>query len=1266
MKHIGTILILTTCFINFGRSQVLRVPDVYSTIDAAIQATPQNGDTILIAAGTYKERLVIDGKQNLVIIGEGSETIVMDTTYSGFSKDGCSGLSFPVLTAVISCSNSQNIQISGLTIRDGYYGVDIQKSDSIRVVDNDIISNFCQEKGRGVYIHEGSSVTIQNNFIRETGTGVYVSGNSFAHLEDNLFDNCRGADGGGIWLDQSEAIIRDNMIRFCWDGAINVENSQATVIRNEMIDNDSWTKSGGMNITDSSEVIIYNTLIKENRVSGFSGSSAGIASSRSKVEIYNSIIANNLGNNSNTRGVALSFHNNAISIARNNIFYENKVGAQVVYATGSGFHDFAYNTIYSSASIVPVTGMTLGAGNLFLDPLFCNEDEYQLKFDSPCVNAGDPDPMANDLDGSPNDMGVHGGPYGDIDSFRVGANPLAIPFGGAMVCDLARKRWSFVNHGTYGYTIDSVGFNRGDFFYLERPFVDSKEVCGGNKLELEVVFRPASLVTYTDTMWVYGRDSTFTVPLSGMGISCDSGVYYHAFQNFNDDVFRTRTFANLFGGNSGIINQNPDLPQFVTSLDTLVSRSDIGRSLKITYDSLNTWSMLVESFNQSWTNNTQVLDLLDLFPDFANPRLQNRSIDSIAFYVRLDAARSLTISLELHDSEGNYSSVLRTIPASAQWQKISVALNEFIGDFNPHKAKFFGIVLSEFPNNKDESGILYIDDFYLVECGYTKPSFATEDDFLNYVNEISFRHFWMAVDPVSKFAWDRHIWDDLISVDAIGFQLSAYSIAKKRGWIKAELLEERVERILHDLVHVCKHTQDTSQVNANPLDYATVNGIWAHFLDNKSLARKDENTEYSLFTNALLLAGVHVAMEAFSTNANINNDADALIRMSNWNFLYRPQDSLMYYDWKPGGEGYSDYYTDWFSEELDLVFLLGISTPEPSHRLPVNPYNSPGYEKPVCGNINADGYVYSAPGANFTYYFLQMYGRFQDTTFRFQNTRKALLKDVLESQNLFSYLNYDPKIFGNTACEGPDSSGFDVSLNRSISNYHAYGYECKHDTNNNPNGTVAVYGSGSTILYIPDEAIACLNYYYTSLDSLFKQDYQYEFWSPIFGFPDAFHLDPDKSTDKSVSILKHRGPWLSVPRFGIDLGPMLMSIDSYLCEKNGETSIRDLFTGHDLINIHIDSFKNLVSIEKELPLTSFNLYPNPTFDRLNVEIQLERPLAVNLSVVDLLGRELMEEKMERKLYVQHPFSIRHLSAGTYLLKIEAEGVALYQKFIVRK
>lgn len=45
-----------------------------------------------------------------------------------------------------------------------------------------------------------------------------------------------------------------------------------------------------------------------------------------------------------------------------------------------------------------------------MDPVFVDLVDFALDVGSPCIDAGDPAAMFDDLDGAPNDMGRTGGP----------------------------------------------------------------------------------------------------------------------------------------------------------------------------------------------------------------------------------------------------------------------------------------------------------------------------------------------------------------------------------------------------------------------------------------------------------------------------------------------------------------------------------------------------------------------------------------------------------------------------------------------------------------------------------------------------------------------------------------------------------------------------------------------------------------------------------------------------------------------------------------
>ena len=81
-----------------------------------------------------------------------------------------------------------------------------------------------------------------------------------------------------------------------------------------------------------------------------------------------------------------------------------------------------------------------GTGNIDADPIFAgpyNED-YYLRWHSPCIDAGDPDPSYNDPDGTRNDMGAfyfNQDVDGIVEVYPLGEPILIPPEGGDLIYD---------------------------------------------------------------------------------------------------------------------------------------------------------------------------------------------------------------------------------------------------------------------------------------------------------------------------------------------------------------------------------------------------------------------------------------------------------------------------------------------------------------------------------------------------------------------------------------------------------------------------------------------------------------------------------------------------------------------------------------------------------------------------------------------------------------------------------------------------------------
>jgi thermitase len=144
--------------------EILEVPRKYRTIMEAIN-NAYVGDTIKVAAGTYYEHISIDKPIN--IIGEKGKTII-------------DGLGEGAVIHVFSCSK---VNISGLTIRNGEYGLVLHFSSQNKIVDTTIIGNDVY----GVELFYSQNNILKNNRIINNPY-------NFGVIGDSLFDFIQDID----------------------------------------------------------------------------------------------------------------------------------------------------------------------------------------------------------------------------------------------------------------------------------------------------------------------------------------------------------------------------------------------------------------------------------------------------------------------------------------------------------------------------------------------------------------------------------------------------------------------------------------------------------------------------------------------------------------------------------------------------------------------------------------------------------------------------------------------------------------------------------------------------------------------------------------------------------------------------------------------------------------------------------------------------------------------------------------------------------------
>jgi hypothetical protein len=632
------------------------------------------------------------------------------------------------------------------------------------------------------------------------------------------------------------------------------------------------------------------------------------------------------------------------------------------------------------------------------------------------------------------------------------------------------------------------------------------------------------------------------------------------------DDYNDQDGFNHFSGNWNTWQTSPGALSW--SFDTINRRDGSGACLRVDYSvpsggSGGVWNSLIGK--EDYKN--QTLDFTDLYGDLKNSTgnptdIENVQATQFSFWAKgngIGGNYNHVVKVEFKDRNGNIASRVFTIPNMGTWTKYEFPVDQMdMVDLTAMKTVV--LVVSDFQNDYRTSHF-FIDDLSLTttEIAYDAGTWD-EDAFLDLVSHRLFKYFMTFTDDLG-FAQDRSTFSDLVSVGAIGFQLAAYCIGHQRNW--AENLEGRVEFILQNLVSLSMGPDPGTA-------HAGYKGFFYHFLQADTGRRKNANVELSLYDTMLLMVGVLTAKQYFSSNANIQSMAQSLYDAVQWSWMVDTStpDHLdqFHLAWKPesGFEDWVDGYTD----EALLVDVLAFgSTTYPTT---METYNARSRDFGEYPPASTDPIAAAWTGSLFNYFFasgwldIKHRGRDRHATHPlniWENNLRAIVanrqfsidhQDTISGDGDNQYTTYSDVSWGLTACDnladpvaGPPSEYLAFGALPTQQNIQFPQTVAPHV------GTIAVYGAGSSITYLPTEAIAALEHYYT-LTGL---------WSPFFGFGDAYSLDPhffeaDPATgwpilDADDNLIIHPAtwlegaPWLNHMMMGIDQGPMLLTIENY-------------------------------------------------------------------------------------------------------------------------
>ena len=382
-----------------AQATTIHVPTGQPTIQDGINAAV-NGDTVLVAPGTYVENIDFVGKAITVESSDGADVTTIDGNQTG------SVVTFSQGETLLSILDGFKIMNGSGNAGYSNRGGGIYCSGASPLIRNNIISyNEVLDDGGGIYCSGSPHIlnnVISSNYARGEhsgyncgGGGVYCSGNAL--IEGNTISgnsaNKIGSSidgyGGGIETYFSSPTIKNNTVSgnsifYGYGGGLCCKGG-APIITGNLISNNYVSQAwygGGLYLDGSSPIMTNNTIANNHADSG-----GGMYSMYSTPEIINCTIVENW---CSLYGSGIFFTGD-IPVIKNTILWDNE---------SSQLFSHSYT---ADVSFSCIEGGYPGTGNIDDDPLFADSSTIHLTFPSPCKDTGDNSSVTEpfDFEGDP-------------------------------------------------------------------------------------------------------------------------------------------------------------------------------------------------------------------------------------------------------------------------------------------------------------------------------------------------------------------------------------------------------------------------------------------------------------------------------------------------------------------------------------------------------------------------------------------------------------------------------------------------------------------------------------------------------------------------------------------------------------------------------------------------------------------------------------------------------------------------------------------------
>lgn len=362
--------------------------------------------------------------------------------------------------------------------------------------------------------------------------------------------------------------------------------------------------------------------------------------------------------------------------------------------------------------------------------------------------------------------------------------------------------------------------------------------------------------------------------------------------------------------------------------------------------------------------------------------------------------------------------------------------------------------------------------------------FATEDDFLTYIQYHHFNYMWEGAEENSGLARERihidgiypHNDYNVITTGGSGFGIAGLLVGIERGFISRMAGVERLHKITDFLASADRF-----------------HGVWPHWLHGetgkvKPFGQKDNGGD--LVESAFLIQGLLCVRQYFQYGNEREKELaakiDTLWRSMEWSWYQNGKD-VLYWHWSPEYEWEMNFPLVGYNECL-ITYILAASSP--TYPIPASAYHNGWADK---GRIRSNAKPYGIPlylkhqGAE------DFGGPLFWAHYSYIGLNPTGLKDqyadyflVDRNQTLVNY-TYCVENPGHYKGFGPDCWGLTAS-------YSLKGYDA-HMPVINDHGVISPTAALSSYPYTPEESGRALKHFYYELgDSIWGK----------YGFYDAF------------------------------------------------------------------------------------------------------------------------------------------------------------------